>query len=83
MSPLPNAAGGRPRRQGRARNQRAEDRAAAQRGTAGHRALAQEGKPGVTGYLLRGLADRAVGIDGVEVDMCHRTIPFSIGQIWP
>ena len=71
MSPFPNELGGRPGGQGRTRNQRAQDGAAADGGTAGECALAQEAETGVAGDFLGGLANGTIGVNGFEIDMSH------------
>ena len=64
MSPLPNVRGGLPSASATPGDKRAEDRAAAERRSAGDRALAQEVQPRVSGDFFGGFADRTVGVDG-------------------
>ena len=65
--------------QRRARNQGAQDGAAAEGSAAGHGALAQERHPGVTSGLLGRFTNCAIGIDGVEIHL-HVLPPLVGGE---
>ena len=58
------------------RNESSENRSPADSRATGYAGLAQEAEARIAGYLFRGFADRAVGIDGVEIDESHRDCSF-------